>query len=78
MLAFRLSIISNVHILEDGTITRHEYTNLISSQAPDLSSYAHALYDIYDANGDHHVGMQDLNALYSKMDSDGNIIFLLA
>eukprot|EP00105_Crassostrea_gigas_P022544 XP_011442108.1 PREDICTED: uncharacterized protein LOC105338608 [Crassostrea gigas] len=57
---------------KDGTITRHEYTNLISSQAPDLSSYAHALYDIYDANGDHHLGMQDLDALYSKMDSDGD------
>lgn len=37
-------------------------------------SYAHALYDIYDANGDHHLGMQDLDALYSKMDTDGNTI----
>lgn len=69
-----LNIVSNVYFLEDGTITRHEYTNLISSQAPDLLSYAHALYDIYDANGDHHLGMQDLDALYSLMDSDGNTI----
>lgn len=78
MLAFRLSIISNVHILEDGTITRHEYTTFLSAQTPELLSYAHALYDIYDADGDHHLGMQDLDALYSKMDSDGNTIFLLA
>lgn len=76
MLAFRLSIISNVHILEDGTITRHEYTTFLSAQTPELLSYAHALYDIYDADGDHHLGMQDLDELYAKMDIDGNITIL--
>nr|XP_022324518.1 uncharacterized protein LOC111125235 [Crassostrea virginica] len=56
----------------DGTITRHEYTNYIGSQVPDLLSFAHALYDIYDANGDHHLGAQDLDVLYKKMDIDGD------
>ncbi|XP_062596777.1 uncharacterized protein LOC134258262 isoform X2 [Saccostrea cucullata] len=56
----------------DGQITRHEYTTFIGSQAPDLLSYAHALYDIYDANGDHHLRLADFDALYAKMDMDGD------
>lgn len=64
------------YVLEDGTITRHEYTNFISSQAPDLLQFAHGLYDIYDANGDHHLGLTDLNALHSKIDVDGKLLLL--
>ncbi|XP_052674733.1 uncharacterized protein LOC128156586 [Crassostrea angulata] len=66
------TILAYYDLNNDGTITRHEYTTFLSAQTPELLSYAHALYDIYDADGDHHLGMQDLDKLYAKMDIDGD------
>ena len=51
-------------------MSRHEYT-AFTTQAPELHDFAHALYDIFDANGDHHVDDHDISALYGKMDKDG-------
>ncbi|XP_069121385.1 uncharacterized protein [Argopecten irradians] len=57
---------------KDGTITRHEYVTAATKDAPDLFEFSHGLFDNFDANGDHHLDLQDTTALYNRMDTDGD------
>ncbi|XP_033732669.1 uncharacterized protein LOC117322050 [Pecten maximus] len=57
---------------KDGTITRHEYVTAATKNAPDLTEFTHGLFDTFDANGDHHLTLYDTEALYNRMDADGD------
>ncbi|XP_041368674.1 uncharacterized protein LOC121383011 isoform X2 [Gigantopelta aegis] len=54
----------------DGTITRHEYVNHVQVPSEHVHRYLHALFDIFDVNGDHHFNHHDYHGLYTKMDKD--------
>ncbi|KAK3087283.1 hypothetical protein FSP39_004096 [Pinctada imbricata] len=61
----------------DGRISRHEYTIHLTQEAPSLHDFAHALYDDYDMNGDHHLDHSDFDMYFAKIDSDGKQIILI-
>ena len=56
---------------DDGRVTRSEYTTYQTRHDPELEGLAHALFNVYDVNDDHHLVMDDYVAFYRSMDSDG-------
>ena len=62
-------------ILDDGRVTRHEYTTYITDATPSLQDFAHILFDDYDMNKDHHLDKLDYNAYYAKVDANGMILY---
>ena len=60
--------------LDDGRVTRHEYTVHITETNPELHDFAHVLYDDYDLDGDHHLDKHDYDAYYAKVNANGKFI----
>ncbi|XP_064617096.1 uncharacterized protein LOC135481094 [Liolophura sinensis] len=60
----------------DGRIERLEYACYQYNVHPDLGNFAHALFDEYDTDNDHHLDMHDIESLSYRMDTnnDGNVV----
>merc|ERR1711874_763840 len=56
----------------DGRVSRHEYTGYVDLHSPNLHDLSHALYDIYDVDGDHHLDKHDFDNLYALIDGDAD------
>ncbi|XP_059162581.1 uncharacterized protein LOC131945964 [Physella acuta] len=54
----------------DNRVTRNEYTNYINEHSPTLHSLSHALYDIYDVDGDHNLDHHDYDNFFRLMDGN--------
>jgi len=57
--------------IDDGQITRHEYTEFICAVSPNLYQLSHWLFDEYDVNKDHHLRREDYDALFAALDANG-------
>ncbi|XP_064616683.1 uncharacterized protein LOC135480703 [Liolophura sinensis] len=60
----------------DGRIERLEYACYQYNVHPALGNFAHALFDEYDTDDDHHLNTHDLESLSYRMDTnnDGNVV----
>jgi len=56
----------------NGRESRHEYTEFVCATTPTLYNLAHYLFDEYDSDGDHSLDIHDYDALYVKMNPDGD------
>jgi len=56
----------------DGRVSRQEYTSYTDLHSPTLHDLSHALYDIYDVDGDHHLDKHDFDNLYALIDGDAD------
>lgn len=64
-------------LADDGRIERLEYACYQYNVHPALGNFAHALFDEYDTDNDHHLNNNDLQRLHNMMDTNGKEIFLL-
>ncbi|KAH9507911.1 hypothetical protein Btru_053197 [Bulinus truncatus] len=60
----------------DGRISFQEYSNYVHNNQhdPEINSFFHALYQVYDVNNDAHVDHTDFLLLFALMDFNGDNI----
>lgn len=56
----------------NGKVDRHEYTEAICAQSPEMYQYSHYMYDEFDADHDHSLEASDYDFFFPKMDTNGD------
>ena len=59
-----------IFVSVSGEVSRHEFTEFVCAEVPDLYNMGHYLFDEFDFNGDHHLQTLDYRLMLNKTDTN--------